>query len=144
MKKEVGLWIDHRRAAIVTVTNEEIKMRYIISDVDTHFQFAGGTPQFTDDDIVDRRLANSLKKYYDKVISDIKDAHSIFIFGPGEAKIELKKRMKSKSFIGKIIQVETEDKMTDNQIAAKVKHYFLNNKRSNNLYLADHGFCEIK
>ena len=129
MKKEVGLWIDRRRAAIVTVINEEIKMRHIISDIDNHFQFAGGMPQFTDDDILDRRLANNLKKYYDKVISDIKDANSILIFGPGEAKIELKKRMKSKLFIGKKVLVETEDRMTDNQIAAKVKHYFTNNKR---------------
>ena len=129
MKKDVGLWIDRRRAAIVTVTEEEIKMRYIISDVDNHFQFAGGVPEFTGEDIMDRRIANNLKKYYDKVISDIKDAHSILIFGPGEAKIELKKRMSSKSFIWKEVQVETEDKMTDNQITAKVRHYFLNNKK---------------
>jgi nucleoid DNA-binding protein len=129
MKKEVGLWIDRRRAAIVTVTKEEIKMRYIISDIDNHFQFAGGTPEFTNEDIMDRRLENNLKKYYDKVISDIKDANSILIFGPGEAKIELKNRMGRKSFTGKKVQVETEDKMTDRQITAKVRHYFLNNKK---------------
>jgi len=129
MKKEVGLWIDRRRAAIVTVTEEEIKVRHIISDIENHFQFAGGVSEYTDEDIMDRRLANNLKKYYDKVISDIKDAHSILIFGPGEAKIELKKRMESKSFIGKKVLVETEDKMTDNQITAKVRHYFMNNKK---------------
>lgn len=129
MKKEVGLWIDRRRAAIVTVTKEQIKMRYIISDIDNHFQFAGGTPEFTDEDIKDRRTENNLKKYYDKVISDIKDANSILIFGPGEAKIELKNRMERKSFTGKKVQVETEDKMTDKQITAKVRHYFLNNKK---------------
>ncbi len=128
MKKEVGLWIDRRRAAIVTVTEAETRMRYIISDIDDHFQFAGGVPEFADEDIKERRIANNLKKYYDKVISDIKDAHSILIFGPGEAKIELKKRMKRISMAGKKIEVETEDKMTDNQIAAKVRHYFLNNK----------------
>jgi len=80
---------------------------------------------------MDRRLANNLKKYYDRIISDIKDANSILIFGPGEAKVELKKRMKSKSFISKKVQIETEDKMTDNQITAKVRHYFLNNKMAN-------------
>ena len=131
MKKDVGLWIDRRRAAIVTVTEEEIKTRYIISDIDNHFQFAGGVPPYTDEDIMDRRLANNLKKYYDRIISDIKDANSILIFGPGEAKVELKKRMKSKSFISKKVQIETEDKMTDNQITAKVRHYFLNNKMAN-------------
>lgn len=130
MKKEVGLWIDRRKAAIVTVTEEEVKMRYIISDIDHHFRFAGGVPEFRDDDIMDRKLENNLKKYYDKVIFDIKDAHSIFIFGPGEAKIELKKRMTTKSFVGKKVHIETEDKMTDNQITAKVRQYFLNSKTS--------------
>ena len=129
MKKEVGLWIDHRRAAIVTVTEEEIKMRHIISDIDSHFRFAGGIPEYTDEDILDRREANNLKKYYDKVISDIKDAHSILIFGPGKAKIELKKRMEIKSFSGKKVQLETEDKMTDNQITAKVREYFISKKK---------------
>jgi len=130
MKKEVGLWIDRRKAAIVTVTDEEVKMRYIISDIDHHFRFAGGVPEFRDDDIIDRRLENNLKKYYDKVILDIKDAHSILIFGPGEAKIELKKRMTNKLFVGKKVHIETEDKMTDNQITAKVRQYFLNSKTS--------------
>jgi hypothetical protein len=58
------------------------------------------------------------------VISHIRDADSILIFGPGEAKGELKKRLESKGLGGRIVAVETTDKMTERQIAAKVRAYF--------------------
>ena len=47
------------------------------------------------------------------------------IFGPGEAKGGLKKRLESKVLSGRIVGVETVDKMTDRQIAAKVRQRFL-------------------
>jgi hypothetical protein len=43
------------------------------------------------------------------------------LFRPGEAKGEIKKRLESKELGGRIIGVETVDKMTDRQIAAKVR-----------------------
>ena len=129
MKKEVGLWIDRRRAAIVTVKDGDMEMLQVVSDIEKQDR-SGGAQDFPEQDIVERRLENHLKKYYDEVISNIHDAQSILIFGPGEAKIELKKRIDGKSFIGKKIHIETEDKMTDNQITAKVKRHF--NKENNN------------
>jgi hypothetical protein len=130
MKKEVGLWIDRRRAAIVTVKNGDMEMRQVVSDIEKHVRFSGGAQSYSEEDIEERRLENHLRKYYDEVISNIHDAESILIFGPGEAKIELKKRIDGKSFIGKKIHVETEDKMTDKQITAKVKRHF--NKENKN------------
>jgi hypothetical protein len=124
MKKEVGLWIDRRRAAIVTVKNGDMEMHQVVSDIDKHVRFSGGAQDISEEDIVERRFENHLRKYYDEVISNIHDAESILIFGPGEAKVELKKRIDGKSFIGKKIHVETEDKMTDRQITAKVKRHF--------------------
>jgi hypothetical protein len=130
MKKEVGLWIDRKRAAIVTVKNGDMEMHQVVSDIEKHVRFSGGAQDISEEDIVERRFENHLRKYYDEVISNIHDAESILIFGPGEAKIELKKRIDGKSFIGKKIHVETEDKMTDRQITAKVKRHF--NKENKN------------
>ena len=124
MKKEVGLWIDRRRAAIVTVKNGGMEMQQVVSDIEKNVRFSGGAQDFSEEDIEERRFENHLRKYYDEVISNIHDAESILIFGPGEAKTELKKRIDGKSFIGKKIHVETEDKMTDRQITAKVKRHF--------------------
>ena len=58
----------------------------------------------------------------------IRDAESILIFGPGEAKGELKKRLERGKLSGRIVGVETIDEMTDHQIAMKVRQYFLNLK----------------
>jgi hypothetical protein len=57
----------------------------------------------------------------------IRDAESILIFGHGEAKGELKKRLERNKLGGRIVGVETMDKMTNNQIAAKVRQYFQEN-----------------
>ena len=59
------------------------------------------------------------------MIADISDAESILLFGPGEAKSELKKRLEKDNLGDRIAGVETADKMTDLQIAAKDKEYFL-------------------
>ena len=57
-------------------------------------------------------------------IASIRDAESILIFGPGEAKGELKQRLETNNLGGRIVGIETVDKMTDRQIAAKVRQHF--------------------
>jgi hypothetical protein len=54
----------------------------------------------------------------------IRDAESILIFGPGEAKGELEEHLERNNLGGRIVGIETVDKMTDRQIAAKVRQYF--------------------
>jgi hypothetical protein len=130
MKKEVGLWIDRRRAAIVTVKNGDMEVRQVVSNIENQGRFSRGAQDFPEEDILERRLENHLKKYYDEIISNIHDAQSILIFGPGEAKVELKKRLDGKSFVGKEIHIETEDKMTDRQITAKVRKHFIKENRN--------------
>ena len=58
----------------------------------------------------------------------IRDAESILIFGPVEAKGELKKHLEREGLGGRIVGIETVDKMTEPQITAKVRQYFLNLK----------------
>jgi hypothetical protein len=78
------------------------------------------------DDSRQRALTGHLNQYYDAVIAGIRGAEAILIFGPGEAKGELKKRLEKDKLGGKIVGVETADKMTDHQIAAKVREHFAN------------------
>ncbi len=125
MKKELGLWIDHKEAVIAFVSTEDATMKRVESDMEKHVRFSGGAAVVTEEDIRDRRFANQLQKYYDEVIASIDDADSILIFGPGEAKVELKKRLESKHLGDRIVGIETSDKMTDPQVAAKVRDHFL-------------------
>jgi ABC-type branched-subunit amino acid transport system substrate-binding protein len=64
------------------------------------------------------------RKIIAAVIASIRDAEAILIFGPGDAKGELKKRLKRNNLSGRIAGLETVDTMTDRQIAAKVRKYF--------------------
>lgn len=132
MKKKVGLWIDHRKALIVVITDRGEEIKLIISKVEKQLGRSGGkrsaTPygsrQGTTVDIRDRKFMGHLDVYYDAVIACIRDAESILIFGPGEAKGELKKRLDRDKLGGRIVGIETIDKMTDGQVAAKVRRYF--------------------
>ena len=54
----------------------------------------------------------------------IRSANSILVFGPGEAKVEFKTRLEKEKIKNRSIVIETVDKMTDNQIVAKVRQYF--------------------
>jgi hypothetical protein len=76
------------------------------------------------DDSRQRASTGHLNVYYDAVIARIRGAESILIFGPGEAKDELKKRLKKINPGGCIVCVETIDKMTDHQVVAKVRKHF--------------------
>lgn len=132
MRTKVGLWIDHRKAIVVTVADKGQEMGLIISTVQKQLRRSGDSPlkgpfeqqQVPADDSRQRTLTGHLNIYYDAVIACIGDAESILIFGPGEAKGQLKTRLKRKNLGGRIMAVETVDKMTDRQIAAKVRLHF--------------------
>lgn len=125
MKSEIGLWIDHRKAVIVIVTDEGEETKQIISHMEKHVRFSSGASEDgSAEDVRDRQFGSRLNDYSDHVIACLRDAESIQIFGPGEAKGELEKRLESEGLKGRIVAIETVDKMTDRQIAAKVREHF--------------------
>jgi hypothetical protein len=123
MKKNIGLWIDHRKAVIVIVTEDGEELKKITSNMEKHVRFTGGngSEDGSSEDVRDRQFGNHLNSYYDEVIAVIRGADSIQIFGPGEAKGELEKRLEHEGLKARILVVETMDKMTDRQISAKVR-----------------------
>ncbi len=125
MKKEVGLWIDHKKAVIFSLADEGAEIKRIASELKNNVRFSSGVQKKSVADHEDKRLTGHLNNYYDEVLSYIRDAESILIFGPGEAKLELKKRIENMELHGHIVGIETVDKMTDNQIVAKVRQRFL-------------------
>jgi len=125
MKKEIGLWIDHKKAVIVTIIGETEEISEIISNMEKRVRYSGAAQEAPGEDQRDRQYMFHLSRYYDRVIAQIRDAKSVLIMGPGEAKREFEKQLKSESYSGKIVGVETVDKMTDRQIAARVRQQFV-------------------
>ena len=132
MSTKVGLWIDHRQAIVVAITEQGEKIEEIVSGVEKQLQRAGDRPlegnyeavQVPADDSSQRDFTKHLNIYYAAVITAIRDAESILIFGPGEAKGELKQQLEKNHLGRNIVDIQAVDKMTNPQIAAKVRAYF--------------------
>jgi hypothetical protein len=129
MHKHIGLWIDHRKAVVVTVSNEGEVVKEIASDMEKHVRFSSkASEDGSSEDVRDRQFDNHLNSFYDTVITMLEDGETIQIFGPGEAKGELEKRLEGNELGERVVRVETVDKMTDRQIAAKVRQYLRQKK----------------
>ena len=126
MKKQAGLWIDHRKAVIVMISETGEEIKEINSDMEKHVRFTSGTASDdgSTEDVRDRQFGNHLNSFYDQVIAVVRKADSIQIFGPGEAKGELEKRIEHEGLKGHILAIETTDKLTNHQISAKVREQF--------------------
>ena len=133
MKKNVGIWIDHEKALIVFLSNDKETKTTIASDVEGHIRLSGGsrsrTPfgpqEVASEKKMEERRKHQLKTYYREIIQFIGEAGKIFIFGPGEAKIELEKELKkNRELSAKVVGIEPADRMTEPQITEKVKKFF--------------------
>jgi len=132
MKDNAGVWIDHRKAVIVVMTPTGEHTALIISKAEKHLERSGDSPlkgrfesaQVPADDSRQRAFTGALNIYYDAVIAALRNVDALIILGPGEAKGELKRRLVKSKLGVQIAAVETMDKMTDRQIAAKVRAYF--------------------
>jgi stalled ribosome rescue protein Dom34 len=122
MQRDVALWIDHRQAVIAVVTGDTEDLTRIQSGIEKHVRFSAG--EGGAEDSRDKRFEGHLNQYYDKVIASLRDARSILILGPGEAKHEVEKRLRDEGLGKAIVGVETADKMTDPQIAASARQRF--------------------
>ncbi|MBE0687291.1 MAG: hypothetical protein IH585_14975 [Anaerolineaceae bacterium] len=135
MERKVGLWINHLKAVIVSISNKKIYIREIISNIEKQ----SPAPK---SDIIDSPVKNSenlhnpqseilLDRYYNVIISLINNAESIWIFGPDDAKVELEDCLRTAGFGARVVGIETVAEMTNRQLALKVQQRFLRKPVSN-------------
>ena len=131
LKAEAGLWIDHREAFIVVLSKTGEETKRIQSSAETQLRRSGepSTGRFEyqtvpADDSRQREYDGHLARYYDGIISHLRDTGAVLIFGPGEAKDELKKRFEKHKTGAQVLTMETADKMTESQIVAHVRHHY--------------------
>ncbi len=126
MAAQAGVWIDHRQAIMVLITETGQEIKKIASGMDgpvgTNHAYA--STDYVAEDRLERKAEDHLKNFYDEVIAGFQGAKALLILGPGEAKDELAKRIKSRKLQGVTLELETADKMTEPQLAAKVTAHF--------------------
>jgi hypothetical protein len=132
MAIKAGVWIDHAQAIVVSVTDAGTEIKKIKSDLEKRARATGrtksATPYTKNDFLAEDRRGHKIddhrKKYYDEVIACLRGTDALLILGPGEAKCEFCSRIKTEKLRVGIVELETTDKMTDRQIAAKVGEHF--------------------
>jgi hypothetical protein len=103
MKREEGLWTDHHHKGTLIIGKEALRPREIRLTVKKTIRLAGerlakkrNVPATSiPKDVSDRRYEDQLNCFYDGVVSLLRNANSIWIFGPGEMKIVLKMPLKA-------------------------------------------------
>lgn len=132
MKTNMGLWIDHRQAIIVRVFEHGEEVKHLVSNLPKRVRFSGTSRSRDENDSNndyaenkrDRRFEELLNRYYDDVIAELVHADAILIIGPTEAKFELQKRLSDTKLESQVLAVEAVDKMTENQIVAKIREHY--------------------
>ena len=124
MSHDVGVWIDHKKAVIVSIVEGHVTTTTLTSDVEPHPHYAGSQEGGGEKKYEERHKLR-LDQYYDEVINEIGQPDALLVFGPGEAKLQLKDRLgRSRALSEHIVAVETADKLTDPQVVAKVKEHY--------------------
>ena len=129
---KAGIWIDNHKAYIVFITNGTENLVRVDSEVEdfhVHGGAAAPTAYGTHDTVPERkyleRKKQQLGRYYNVLKQKVKDCEAIYICGPAEAKMGLKKEIISDSSLkNKLSLVESCDRMTENQIVAQVRAYY--------------------
>jgi hypothetical protein len=135
MEKQVGIWIDSKKAIIVTLDGQkEEKITEIDSEVENSVYHNkegnkgtfSGSHHSDSETKFDNRKKEELDYFLKSVLFYVKGSNYLYIFGPGETKTKLEQRIHDDKTLGKINlkAVETSDCMTINQIVAQVKDFY--------------------
>jgi hypothetical protein len=133
MNHKVGIWIDHKKAVVVSASADGVTAKTVESEIGPHAHYSGragpqtpgGSHNGGGEKKYEQRYDEHLDRYYDAVIGQLGQPEAVLIFGPGEAKLQLKERLsRSKVLSERIVGIETTDKLTDPQIVAKVKEHY--------------------
>ncbi|NRT16293.1 hypothetical protein HNP99_002657 [Flavobacterium sp. 28A] len=134
MKKQTGIWIDSRKAIIVTLNNGKETVTEIESDLENRIYHDKegdkgsfiGHQHIDSQNTFDERRKHEINNYFKGIIAKINDTDELYIFGPAETKTKLEHKIniEKSTLPSKLKLVETSDSMTSNQIVAKVKKFF--------------------
>ena len=95
MNNNVGIWIDHRKAVIVSASAGRVTVKTLESELARIPRYSGQQDGGGEKNWYEERHGQLLDQYYDEVISQLTEPDGLLIFGPGEAKLELKAAFRS-------------------------------------------------
>ena len=132
MTTDVGIWIDHARAHIITLrTNDEPRFETIESGVEGkrkstgHVRMSPSTQHASGSHNKDERWREAmLRRYFERVSREASAADRLYIFGPNGGRRDLEARFMELNPVAAILAVDAADHMTENQMVARVRVFY--------------------
>lgn len=136
MKKQAGMWIGGNKAVIVSLAGGKPSVTRVEAEIENRVHhFAGGNPgvymggrHLMSEKHISEREHHQLDQYLETVLSKVRTADELYVFGPAETRTALQRKLENDSdymeLAAHLRAVEPADNMTDNQIVAKVKAFY--------------------
>ena len=122
-EKKIGIWMDHSTAHLIEFTTEPMETKNIDSPF-TH-DAKEDTLATTSEHVMHNKEQHQQAAFYKQLGEAIKGYTDVILFGPTDAKLELRNILCADHHFDKIkIETQQADKMTDAQQHAFVKHHF--------------------
>lgn len=120
-QKNLGIWMDHSTANLIDLNSNKKK-----NSITSKFNFSTKEEALTrSENLMHNKRQQMHEAYYKEIADEILKYDHVLLFGPTNAKTELHNYLnKDLHFKDKIIDIQTADKMTDNQQDAFVKNHF--------------------
>lgn len=122
--KKIGVYIDHTIAHFIEMSPENLELKIITSKF-SHLEKVESLKR-------SEKIMHSLEQreeasYYFEICEFLKDYKEILLFGPTNAKLELRNILRANHlFDSRIIEVKNTDHLTENQEYAFVREHFFN------------------
>ncbi|MGS2740204.1 hypothetical protein [Sinomicrobium sp. M5D2P17] len=126
--------MDRRKAHLVTMEKGDEKMETVISKIESYRPVGGsrsktrwGPQDVVQDSKYTERRKHQMKRYFEHLAAKINDAEAIAIYGPGAVGHKFAEYLESdhKPLREKVKCIEKADSMTENQVRALVRNFFV-------------------
>lgn len=131
--KRTGIWLDKKKAHVVTYYDDKESFNTILSNVDNFnihggsgSRFKGGPQDVVQDSKYLEREKHQLRKYFETIISEVKEVDAIVLFGPAETREKFYKIL-SDNYVDlkkKVKEIIKADSMTKRQVKAWVREFY--------------------
>ena len=124
MNAKLGLWIDHKKAVIVSVAREHSAVTRLRSSLRRHGRYhgaqdGGGERKY------EARHEQGVTHFVDAVARHVERGDEVLILGPGESKSALARRIRQiKSLKGVATTAASADRLTEAQLVAEVRRRY--------------------
>jgi len=119
MKQITILWMERKQARVIVTTPSDVLEDVCVASDEPELPPEGVTPDYR------RQRKETRKRYFEKIISAMKDAREIVIFGSDSSKEELLDYLNNhnEDLYNRVIGVEASGEMPEEKIIARGRKY---------------------